>query len=537
MEKYICFLWLLVLGTLVNGQTPDEIVLSNSVLYTNFKVVKEPGSKPKSLDILVENGLIKQISNSIEKTSSATVIDGGDSLFIYPSFILPYTTEGIKEEKESGDEPVEYYTPNKEAWESIRDQSSAFDGWRKAGFGLAVAYPKGYIVPGQGNLIILKKELVRLPTMTKMPLHGQYRYARKQFPATQMGVMASLREKFTQARYAQKHQTDFNNKKPNISVPQYQADCLGLLDVANGKQNFLFNTPSSLHISRTLNIQKDLNIPMIFNHVSGVAPFVDRLKAQTKGVFVSLDIPEPFVKDTSIDYSDEQKVWVEKQINAYKERCAEPALIAQSNIPMGFSFIKVKPSEVAKHLKTCIQHDLSKEQVLKALTLGPAEILGIDHLVGSLEKGKVANMIVTDTVLFESNTNIVMNVINGDIFKYKAKKKSKKPSSSKVESYHGIWDFSVDVMGEENKGNLKFIDKNGIWEGFMRLEGSDYETLTNVELNEETMEFKGKLKSEGITFKGKLNLSGQRFSGTIKVFGLGGFTILGDKTSDNPDKN
>jgi imidazolonepropionase-like amidohydrolase len=58
-------------------------------------------------------------------------------------------------------------------------------------------------------------------------------------------------------------------------------------------------------------------------------------------------------------------------------------------------------------------HGLSKDDALKSVTMYPAEILGIADRVGSIEVGKVANIVVTDGDILEPRTNIRYVFIDG----------------------------------------------------------------------------------------------------------------------------
>jgi len=56
---------------------------------------------------------------------------------------------------------------------------------------------------------------------------------------------------------------------------------------------------------------------------------------------------------------------------------------------------------------------LSKDEALKAVTIYPAQILGVDKLIGSIEVGKMANLIVTDGDPLEFKTSVKHMFING----------------------------------------------------------------------------------------------------------------------------
>jgi imidazolonepropionase-like amidohydrolase len=63
---------------------------------------------------------------------------------------------------------------------------------------------------------------------------------------------------------------------------------------------------------------------------------------------------------------------------------------------------------------TAVTYGLTKEQALQSITLNSAKILGIDKLVGSIEVGKIASIIVSDGDVLDMKTNnIILAYING----------------------------------------------------------------------------------------------------------------------------
>ncbi len=65
------------------------------------------------------------------------------------------------------------------------------------------------------------------------------------------------------------------------------------------------------------------------------------------------------------------------------------------------------------HAAMSIAFGLSKDEALKAITLSPAEILGVDALVGSIEKGKHASIIVADGDIFDTATEVTAAFVQG----------------------------------------------------------------------------------------------------------------------------
>src|SRR5208282_22483 len=74
------------------------------------------------------------------------------------------------------------------------------------------------------------------------------------------------------------------------------------------------------------------------------------------------------------------------------------------------------PKDIVKAAKKSIDAGLAPEAALRALTLAPAEIFGVADRLGSIEKGKIANLVVTDGDIFEEKTKIKMIFVDGHKF-------------------------------------------------------------------------------------------------------------------------
>jgi imidazolonepropionase-like amidohydrolase len=91
-----------------------------------------------------------------------------------------------------------------------------------------------------------------------------------------------------------------------------------------------------------------------------------------------------------------------------------PAMLDKAGI--AFAFESAGLSEIKDFLKNArktVTGGLSKDAAIKALTLTAANLAGAGDRVGSLDKGKIANVLVTDGDLFEEKTVIKHVFVNG----------------------------------------------------------------------------------------------------------------------------
>ena len=76
-----------------------------------------------------------------------------------------------------------------------------------------------------------------------------------------------------------------------------------------------------------------------------------------------------------------------------------------------------QPRDLQRAVKKAIDAGLSREAALRALTLSPAEIYGIADRLGSIEKGKIGNLVVTKGDIFDDQTKVEMVFVDGKQYK------------------------------------------------------------------------------------------------------------------------
>ena len=91
-----------------------------------------------------------------------------------------------------------------------------------------------------------------------------------------------------------------------------------------------------------------------------------------------------------------------------------PAALDKAGILFAFESAGLpEPKDFLKNAQKTVANGLSKDAAIKALTLNAATLAGAADRLGSLDKGKIANVIVTDGDLFEEKTAIKHVFVNG----------------------------------------------------------------------------------------------------------------------------
>src|ERR1700687_3441389 len=111
----------------------------------------------------------------------------------------------------------------------------------------------------------------------------------------------------------------------------------------------------------------------------------------------------------------------------FRDRAASsPAALAKAGVKFAFySGGITAPKDTLKAAKKSIDAGLTTDAALRALTLSPAEIFGVADRLGSIENGKIANLVVTDGDLFEEKTKVKFVFVDGRKFEIREPEKPK----------------------------------------------------------------------------------------------------------------
>ena len=184
-----------------------------------------------------------------------------------------------------------------------------------------------------------------------------------------------------------------------------------------------------------------------------------------------------------------------------------------------------------------IANGLSEKAALAALTSNAADILGIGKVSGSIEKGKMANLILSTDSLFAEDTQIKHMVVDGFIYDYetKAKKKASKEGngegSAKIE---GNWDYTSESPAGSSDGVLIIKKEGADYTGTITYDdpsgsGKATAAIQNVTLDGSTLSFSFKVSANGmeITVDVSGEVSEDSYEATMTVGEFGTFPFNG----------
>lgn len=520
------------------AQEPESFILSEAYFIKNANVVTDYQASPQKMSISIQNGLIVDIGKNIQRPNGALVIDAKDSLWVYPSFIDPCSFTAIKN-VDIPNEDWKLTDLNNVAKPQVEKNDKTVTNMQKQGFGISNAMPRGRMLPGTSTLFFLDKELNPVVSSYNGQVFGQLYGLRGVYPSNLLGVLAQYKEFFYQAKDFQQQKKNYiKNPKGNIP-PSYDKQLEKLFPIINNQSSLLLRASGSLNIARAVRLKKELNIPMTIVDARHFEPQIQNIKKNNIDLFMSLKLPKEIKKDTTaknqntIDFEN-------KRYDSYKSRLAQASLLEKNNIDFCFSLLQTSPKDIQKNIKTLVDNGLTKKTALKALTYNPANYLGIYNMTGSIEKGKMANLIVLDTAFLEGDFFVHHIMTNGQLqsFEKKIKEKKKKKESNKSSTFIGEWNISVDLGNSVEKGILS-IQKTDKLTGTLSHESdpTNVFTLENIKQKENSLQFESTINVSGQTLSisdCNVSLDDDKIEGTLTIKELGSFPITG--TRKNPKK-
>jgi hypothetical protein len=198
------------------------------------------------------------------------------------------------------------------------------------------------------------------------------------------------------------------------------------------------------------------------------------------------------------------------------------ATLDSVGLQFGFTTREATPGDVRENLRTMIDQGLSEQAALAALTTRPASFLGLSKRLGTVEEGKIANLVVTDGSYFAEDTKVTHVFVDGQLYDYTSDDSEQGEVSGDVSKVLGTWSYTLETPRGERTGTITIEgDQSGL-EGTLVNSQGDERELKSISLDGTTLSFavdspqggsvSVSVTVEGDTFEGSASLSGQSFS-------------------------
>lgn len=402
------------------------------VAIRNARIVPVSGAPIDGGTIVLANGLIKAVGTKVDVPAEAVVIDG-TNLTVYPGLIdafsdlgmatptpppAPGAGSGSARAAVRGPEDRPGSTPWVQAAEEFRADDRKIETWRNGGVTTVVTAPRGGIFPGQAAVVNLngqRREEAVVRGAVAMPLSMSPPAGGGTFPGSTMGVVAYVRQVFLDTRHTADVTRRYEQDPRGKARPEHDRTVRALQTALQAKLPFLLPAGNQMQIDRMIALAREFDVPVVLYGAQEGYAAATRLARAKVPVLVSAKWPEKS-KDADPD-ADETLDTLEVRDRAP----GTPAALAGQNVPFAFYSDGLSgPGEFLANVRKAVKAGLPADAALRALTLGAAQIYGVQDRLGSLEAGKIANLIVVQGDLLGDKSSVKHVFVDGRRFEIPA---------------------------------------------------------------------------------------------------------------------
>ena len=273
------------------------------------------------------------------------------------------------------------------------------NGYIKKGFGLVLSHSNNGIARGDGALICLtdQKEKQILKESGATFFSFQKGSSTQVYPRSLMGSIALLRQFFIDVEwYKESPKTTVN-----LSYEAY---------LKQAHLPKVFSVDYKRDLFRAHKIAKEHDLEFIFKGTGKEYENIEQLKSINPSIIVPVNFPKAM--DVSDPY-ESMKVGT-NDLTHWKFAPSNLVLLENNNLNFCITSDTLKSKDFFKNISLAIGRGLSVNKAYYSLTEGPATMLGINEICGTLSNGHLANFIITNDTLFKKNTVIYENWILGN---------------------------------------------------------------------------------------------------------------------------
>ncbi len=404
--------------------------------FTNVRIVISPGRVIAKGTLVVRDGMIEAVGANVKVPADASVRDM-TGMTIYPGLIESYTDADLPKKsggsgRESGggggrgsrgDEETgaaggaRYWNSNVRssvsAAELFTPDEKENEKLRAMGFTVAQLVPPdgilrgatAVVMLGEGNPgeLIVKKDVAQAGTLARQRGSGE------PYPNSLMGSVALVRQALLDARWHADAQSA-SRQHPDEPRPEYVSDLAALGDLIDGKQPLLMDAADENDLLRVASIAKEFSLRL---WVRGSGSEYARLQ-EVRGAKVPLILPVNFPETPAVRTSEDALGVSLAALRYWDEAPENPKRLNDAGVEFSLTTALLKDvGDFSKNVRTAVERGLPADAALAALTTRPARLLGIDKDVGTLERGKLANFVITDGDLFGEKTTVLETWVSG----------------------------------------------------------------------------------------------------------------------------
>ena len=366
--------------------------------------------------IVLENGKITAVgpAASTKVPKDAQVFDA-KGMTVYPGLFDAETQLGLVEveaDENSSDvaEKSDEIFPQMRVVDAFHAETARIPVERINGVTNAIVAPAAQdSVAGQDALIQLygkdRSAMIIAPDIAlAMNFEGDVRRRGSapgsfKFPATRMGLASQLRQTFLDTQNYMAEKAEAAKPDHKGAPPKTDLKFEALIPYLKGEKPVVFGAYESYEVEVAMSIAKEFNLKVILNHVTHAQDLLDTIASYKVPVIVGSIYDPPEANER------------------YDAVFSLPAELQNRGVKIALSSLSNGPNSDSRNLPYAagyaVAYGLPYDEAMKAITLNPAEMFGVGDKLGSLDIGKVANVVIANGDPLDVRTSVQQVFIEG----------------------------------------------------------------------------------------------------------------------------
>jgi len=421
---FICVICVICGGSALAQQignpTAQEGVLPPRGTYAirNARIVTVSGADIENGTVVIRDGKIEAVGTSVNVPAGAQTIDGR-GLSVYPGMIDAGTNMGLVEVPQGANGTVDLaevgeLNPNAKAIIAVNPHSAHISVTRVEGITNAVSAPTGGLISGQAALINLlgtsSKEMAVVPyaalviNYPRVAGGGGGFGGFQQQPANLSETLEENARELDRVRKilrdaeAYGRAQDAYAKDHSLPRPDQNVVLEPLVPYVRGERPVIFRADREAEIRGAIRFAEEMKLKPIILGGDDAWKVASLLKEKDVPVILTGVFSLPLREDDFYDTLYENPAKLQQAGVRFCISTGDPGAEAR-NLPL--------------YAGMAAAYGLPKNEALKSVTLYPAQIMNVADRLGSIDVGKMANLVVTDGDLLEIRTHIRYLFIDG----------------------------------------------------------------------------------------------------------------------------
>ena len=393
-------------------------------LIEHATVVVKPGERIEDGAVLVEDGWITAVgkSGAVVAPVGTHVIDA-KGLMLYPGLIdAGLMIDSAAAARAAHDDATHYWNDKVTPQVRVSNMATLAPGVRKElrdlGFTVAAVHPNTGIFRGESAVILLSnddqkvEQLVANAGQNISFAHvGDDGPDDSRYPSALMGTMALIRQGLLDAKWLSQSNAVWKAHPQGNDPPKASAALAALESSIQGKNTVIFDCNNEQDVLRAAGLAQEFGLKARVIGCGNEFRRLNEIAATHLPIVETFEFPK--TPDVSDPRKDESVSLRDLETWALAPRNVKQLIDAGVDVSVSTVRLKSRADFPARARRAMLS-GLSEDELLSCLTTRPAKQLGLSLVTGTIEVGRMANMVLLDGPLFGEKTHVMATIVAGD---------------------------------------------------------------------------------------------------------------------------